>query len=701
MRIDPRIQDLIRIVCTIAAIAMVLVSFIVYHASLYNLLIFLAFVLFYMQIPGLLVTGAIGLQTHHASERILLSFFTGWIFVVLQYFITVLIGTKILLYLIGPLCSLYYLWLVFIKRTLSPAAAGVVSLRKISPFMYMTAAVLMAYVFLNTQYQYLSPALSKCVYVSIDKAYQMGLIGSLSRGFPLQSPWVDGVVEYYHVFTQIMLSVPVALFDISPDFLVMSCCPYLTVCLVSLGLYSMFIRFTKYSSRAGLYTLSVLLSNMFIARSFTSSYIFRILLINDNHGGFAVSCLASCVILLDICCRDKRSDRQSFPQLILLFALSMLLTGIKAPLGLVFTGAVLGTTLLGALLRGFDLKKMSAVTSASILGFAFAYIILLAGDPTPGAAEESVFHFGSMTNLCFWKDPFIAAMRSIGIPSPVRLIAILTVFAITFFTIYTLPLAVGYLRELVLVIGKKKDYDFARVTVYAAFLIGFVMMMFLRYSGHSQVYFGTASTLFAPLIAFWFLESRPEITSRPVKILWTASRAWLLVLIIFTSVSLFADMRSMLPEAIAHADPETQYNPYRSLSSDEYDAMMWIRTNTPEDSLLATQMYASEGEKYYDPADRWSNCHFVYASYSGRRFYLEGSGFTLEDYETETLLRMIRNTDMLYDPDNSRRGDLARSLGIDYVVFTKKIYPATDLSSDDYSLVYSNKDIDIYQVTAG
>ena len=60
---------------------------------------------------------------------------------------------------------------------------------------------------------------------------------------------------------------------------------------------------------------------------------------------------------------------------------------------------------------------------------------------------------------------------------------------------------------------------------------------------------------------------------------------------------------------------------------------------------------------------------------------------------------MKLNTDRLYDYTNEGRGKLARNLGINYVVVTKKIFDTPDLTSEDYVLEYSNKDIDIYKVS--
>jgi hypothetical protein len=172
------------------------------------------------------------------------------------------------------------------------------------------------------------------------------------------------------------------------------------------------------------------------------------------------------------------------------------------------------------------LKKAALPTAAADAGFLATYLFLFSGDPTSGTTNDSLFYFGGMTNITWWKEDLIIALRSVGVPGPVRLLCILAVFAIFFFTIYLLPFTIGYIREFILVVTKKHEFDFARITVYAAALVGFVLMMFLSYDGHSQVYFGTATTAFVPLISFWFFEDREEITSGAVKVLFRVCCVW-------------------------------------------------------------------------------------------------------------------------------------------------------------------------------
>ena len=699
MRFVDTIYNIIRGLCVSAAVALILVSVLVYHADFRGLLLFALYILAYVHFPGRFILRVLKVRTGHISSDLMLSFFTGWALTVALYFVSAYSGVSLILYGCGPVLTVLYL-IPAIRDGSVRQSVRSFSFTRIPLGLFFSALLIMLYVFLNTQFLYMDPGHCDNIYASIDKCYQMGLISSLTKGYPLVNPWVADRLVYYHIFSQILLSVPVSLLGLKVDFIVMSCCPYLSVYLLSTTLYSMFRYFCRRKDLAGVYTLSVVLSHMFIARAISASYLFRIIFVNDNYGGFALAGAVIVVIMLDIFCRSEGEGKaMQAARLALLVVLMMLLTGIKAPVGLVMTGGLIGTALLGLILRKTGKREIIAA-AVTALGFVSVYKFLLSSDATAGVGGSSIFFFGNLTGLCFWKQSLIEYLTNHGIPPFIRLLCILACFAAAFFTAYLLPFAVGYLRELVLVLSGRKDYDFARVTVYAASIVGAVMMMFLRYSGHSQIYFGVVLVAFCPLISFWFFEDMNRDTAVWMKAVAGLCGCVMCVSLVFTSYTLYTAYRNMIPEAVRHTDPASEYGDYSSLSAEEYDAVMWIRDNTEEDSLFATQMYASAPPEDYDYTMRWHNVHFLYAAYSGRNFYLEGSGFALTDEESGLRLKMIKNTDALYDVQNDARGDLARELGVDYVMVTQKLHPTEDLSSDDYTRVFANQDIEIYKVAA-
>lgn len=690
-------------------LAVVLVSLTVYHANAVGLLIFFAFTAFYVLLPGLLITRASGFETGHVSADLLIAFFMGWALELVLYFVTQAIHMDMLLYACGPVLSVAYLIMLLIRRGSVEPLLKRVRLSEIPAAFYVCMALIMAYVFMFTQFQYLAPGFAQNINVSYDKSYQMSLIGSLTHGYPLADPLVAGRTVNYHIFSQVLLAVASMLFGLSPDFLVMSCTPYLTAALMGLSLYAMFRYFCKRPERAGLYSLSFILSNVFIGRSISASYMFRMLFINENYAGFSAACIVACVIALGVYFNGVPSDnhgshfkaenRSCKPAaLMVLTVLTMLLTGIKAPLGLVIVGGLIGTFVLGLILRKIPFKDAILPTVLPTAGFFFVYQVMLNLNGTNGVGGDSIIGFGKIVGVCFWKSDLTAALKAMGLPPVVRMAIVMVMFGIVFFTIYALPFVIGYLRELVLVVTGKKDYDFTKVTVYASAFVGFAAMMLLRYTGHSQVYFGAPTLMFAPLIVFWFFEDREEMTSKVMRAFRGISVVWFFAVLILTTGTLALCFQDTLPSVMKHADPTSKYNKYKSISAEEYEAMEWIRENTPEDTLIATQMYKSNDGDSYSVVDRWDHCHFFYAAYSVRNYYLEGSGYTFTDVEVEDRREMIKNEEKLYDPENENRGDDARELGVEYVVVTQKIYPTPDLSSADYEKVFSNKDIDIYLV---
>ena len=696
MLTDTRITNPIKAVLIAAIASMTVISVVVYHASVFGLLAFFCYIVFFVELPGLLIMHAARFRFSHISETLTASFCAGWALIVIEYFISATTHFWLLLYVIGPALSLAYIYLVYRKRIDNPLARFRFSGLHLS--FLIAFLLMMLYVFLQTQFVYMDPDYCENIHLSIDKAYQMGLITSLTHGFPLANPWVSGRIVHYHIFTQILLAVPVKLFGLDADFMIMSCNPYITVGLISSSLYAMFRHFCKRKDRAGLYTLSFMLSYMFAARAITNSYLFAILLVNDNYGGSAIACAMICMIVFDEYLAMHGSFREKAPALVVLTAIFMLLSGIKAPAALAVTGGVIGTYILGLILRKISFRELTPPVVAMTIGFVLIYKVFMGTSGTSGVGQDSIFGIANMANICFWKAPLISFMKGVGIPLPARLLVMLVVFTASFLTIYTLAFVIGYIRELVLVISGKKEYNFVRVLIYASALVGYVLMMVLSYTGHSQVYFGTITAAFAPLIVFFFFEDLPDM-GKVMKVLCRISEVWFFVIMIFTTITLAVYLRTCLTAAGWAADPTTYYGKFNSLSSYEYEATQWLKENTDEDSLIATQVYMSVDPSEYDYAMRWHNCHFLYADYSDRRFFLEGSGFSLEDYEAERRFDMIKTNDNFFDPDNAERGDEARRLGVDYVMVTKKIFPTPDLTSEDYTLVFTNQDVDIYAVS--
>ena len=688
---NPGLNMGVKILCACAVVCMFLITGIVYHADWSGLLLFAAFFIFYVQLPGQLIVRALGVRPQHLSTILSTGFFIGWAFVVLQYFIADLIHTDILLYGVGPVFSILYL--IGLIRRIRGGQKINFRFSRLSTALCIFVAGALLLAMLETQYRYLSPEFDQMTYMNSDTGFHIGLINALSHGYPLEAPWFSGLYFAYHIFTELLYSVPVRLFGLTSDVALLTCGPYMTAFAVSTSLYSVFREMTKRKERAGLYCLAILMANIFVARSIDWSIAFHFLFKNENVTGYGVSGSIVFILLLNYWYQSWSKGESSWKKLILVTALLMLITGIKGPFGLVMVGALWGTMVVGFVLRKVPIKTVLPLVLLT-LGFLVVYMTVL-GSKGQGNTGDSLFALAKIVDICFYKSWIVGLTKSLGLPLIVRYGALLAAFVFFMLTAFFFPFVIGYIRELVLVVIGRKEFDFARVVVYAACLVGFIAVMVLNYHGHSQIYFGFVTVFFAPLVSFWFFEDMEKNRGVLMQII----RVIFFISLLLSTLGLCHHVMDMVDEDAGMADPKATSDRYLSISRDEYHAMRWIDENTPRDSLLATDRYYSCPLAKYELRNRWDNRFFLYADYSDRTCYLAGSGYVLRTSQIPMREERIQINDQLFDPNNEKRGDLARKLGVDYVVVSRQFDPPKGLANEDYEPCFTNKDVIIYRIT--
>ena len=691
--------NIVRAFCLVAVILMVSISVFIYGAPIGQLAIMTAFFLFYIQLPGMYITKWAGLDKGHISTFLITGAFAGWALTIALYFIADVLRNSVILLVIGPLMSAGLIWSlvrdrrnnIFPKR-FSPG--------KLSIALCLFIMLVLLYCLLETQYLYLSPALSDYTSMNADKAYHMGLINSLSHDYPLQSPWISGVMIYYHIFSEMMLSIPVRLFGAEADFVTQSFGPLLTTYFFGTAYYSFFREMMKFPKRAGLYCLIVLLSNIYVTRNIRTSIAYIFALTNDNSSGYGIAAALVTIIIFDKWYNAfSAGDRNHWKLLLLCTAFATLTTGIKGPIGAVAVLGIWSVVVLGILLRKVSPKTVFPLLIITA-GFLLVYMTILGSKGQSNASGESVIAFAKIADIAFWKKPLLSVLKRLGLPKIVRYPIMLLVFAIFYLSIFFIPFCIGYIRELVLVLTGRKEYEPGKVLVYAEFAIGFIAMMLLNYSGHSQIYFGLIAVFLAPAIAFWFLEDLEEksTVSESADRFLGVCAVIMAAMLIFSAGSFSIFMADHISSAVSGANPHPKESLYMSVSKDEYEAMEWIEDNTEADALLATDRYYSVAPKDYSYENRWANRFFLYGVYSNRFIYIGGSGYNMKQADWPKRKEMIETNSKLYDVNNASRGDLARELGVDYVVVSKRFTKVPNLENKDYELCFSNKDVDIYKV---
>lgn len=680
---------------------MAVISVLIYHTCFPQLLVFFAFILFYVQIPGLLILDALKMSFSHISSRLAVGLFTGWALSVLTYFLDDLIPADFLLYAYGPLCTLLFLYKGF-KGGFKNSQIFKIRPRKISNAFCIFIILVFTYAMIRTQFIYMDPDFREMIYMNPDKGYHIGLINSLSHDYPLISPWVQNRTISYHIFSEVLYSIPVRLFGMDADFILLSCCPYLTTYTFTLSTYSLFKELCSRKDRAGVYSLLVILANLFLIRSPQSSIALSFALVNENTIGYGISCAMVFIVLLNNhCIRFDRFQlrRNCVASTVLLTAILMLETGIKGPMGIVLLAGMWGTYLLGLILKKVHFSNIIPLLF-STAGFLIVYVAVLGTKGQTNGGGNSIIAAATISNICFWKSAVVNFLKSLGLPLIVRLAVVLIVFMLFMLTIYFLPFCIGYIRELILVISKKKNFDFTKVTVYASVLVGLIAMFLLNYSGHSQIYFGFISVFFAPIISYWFIEDLEAIKQKNTghSILLKSMYIVIAASLVFTTIGFIKASLNAIDQARLAANPNLRYDEYLSISNAEYDAMTWIKENTDKDALLATDRYYSVPLDQYSYKNRWDNRFFLYSDYANRFCYISGSGYNFPADGWKIRKQMLDTNARLYDLNNEYRGQEAKNLGINYVVVSLRYNNVGDLSCAHFIKCYSNEDVIIYEV---
>lgn len=669
----------------------------VYKADVTSLLIFISFLLIYVFLPGVLVISNLGIRSDHISTYLVRCFFTGFALEIILYYLNAITGADVILLVAGPLLSVLLI-VQLVRRSrgtgsvdggmLVNAPGGILGiLRRTPASFWLFFALVFLYSMLTTQLVYISPELGSYSYIKIDFAYHAGIVNALADNYPPHDPWVNGFSIYYHFFTEMLMSIPARLFGLAPEKMILSGTPYLVAPVLSTALYSFFREFAGRKDRAGLYCLAFHLSNMFLLKEFPRSWFLYHIYSNYDNAGLGIACLLTVMPLIRTW--DKKAGFAT-KEMFLYALLIMLMTGIKGPVAIVLIGGLIGTFLLGLIMRKVS-TGTAGMTLMSVIAFTLIYVFVL-GSQHSNTSGGSIFNLGEVTDIFFLKEEI---MDMFGGSRLVALAVLFGAFTVIFFMGFLLPFIVGYIRELCLVLTKRRDFVFSRVTVYAMALVGFLGMMLLDFSGHSQVYFGFTAAVMVPLIVFWYfedIEGRNDFGSGFIRGFFIVC----LCLSACTSVLCTCDQIGSAQKAYANRDAGK--HPYQNVSAAEYEGLSWIRDNTKRDAMIASDRYFSVAPEEYAVDQRSHNTHFAYAVYSQRDQYLEGSGFSMDLDDIELRLDMIRTNRSLYDPENAERGDLARELGVDYVVVSKRFNPAVDLANEDYELCFSNSEMDIYEV---
>lgn len=645
---------------------------------------FIAYLIFWIQIPGMLIESYLLPARLKWSTKLGAGFYMGFTVLAIIYYVESLLKLKYVISVAGPLLSIIAIYLYIKKGRPSLCNEG----EEIRPTFYIILGIIFVMCLLGFVLQFINATEGITTQVFHDNLFHIGNIVALSRSFPNYDIRVDGIVFYYHYFMDLLFAMCKRIFGMNAfDLYIMGDAPMsawaLAPALITIGerikgdkvykeLKYFIVCFSAFLCCVGVMAFTVRWRNT--PHSWNNNHMFC----NGNAIGIAV---ALTILVLDVLVEIW--DEEWSVKLIIANILMMIAaTGFKGTTGLQLAGIIPAVFVIELLITKKFSKQKLAYAITSVISFIVTYIVVVAGWNTNGSNNRATT-FGvdgdfSSLELSAMSNYMIQSGRlSRESASQVAVMILLNIICITGPLIVTfVAFSVSRLKELIKTGSIGNIFDW--------FCIGSVIIAWIGYScfgieGMSQAYLVLGV---APLIVYCsinYAREKKRILSKILIACTFIGGAYLVAL----------DVQFYLTEI------QNQNKIYRSLDKDRTDVVSyfmmdgyyWLRDNTPENSLVATDIHTENLDFRY--------IYFYCSAFSERQCYIEGYDYT--DVNESISDKMMAINSMFYLSDAEVVEASLEKYGIDYLVVSERENPGYEAPTERLSLCYSNPKIKIYK----
>lgn len=484
-------------------------------------------------------------------------------------------------------------------------------------------------------------------YVHQDMIWSAGNAASVYLGFPLQDIRFAGTTLNYHYLNDVTAGL-LGLASGQPAYESFCFYWYLPVAIILItGLYQTAKKFCDSDLLCRFIPFIVLFTITFGGEFHYLS--------NINGQGSATLTLCGGLLLMSTVSDaeftlSSKSNAEKLKFAVSCLAIGFVVSMFKSTIGALFILAVAASCIVGLFTQKTKKEHFVALVCLAA-GFGIAYIFIFSN---------------AVNNLVFdgWD-------KLLNLPS------VLKEIGIGFWI---------YIAALVFSLIKFKKLSFVQLCVNAMFVGGCVAYVTYYHYSASQVYF-----ILIAMPMMWLANS--DILGKTVfskKALGYVFMAVMVAFGLFNSTSMLDDARSGVQAALRIFDLRLFEYDESYVTEEDYDAMVWLRENTDQDAVFAT----NRNNKYYD----WGEGTFhYYTAVSQRGCFLESYRYCM-DYSGmyhEVVRRLEDVSDHIFHrADEAEAFSMAKKEGIDYLVVF------TPVSDPDWQAapVFENSTIKIYKV---
>ncbi|MEA4912804.1 MAG: hypothetical protein VB092_09385 [Oscillospiraceae bacterium] len=532
----------------------------------------------------------------------------------------------------------------------------------------------------------LDPSLSGARSYYHDTLNGVALATSAARSFPMQILQMSGTEHRYHIFyfayaAVMKLVTGLSSFEIVTKLTLITISPF-----AAAGIVAVARRVLK-STRSIVLSASLAL--------LLPPYTFVVYLYSDVIGFTLGLAFAPLAVLLFL----EASSQKKFNRYYVLSSLILLgCLGSKGPVAITLLFGICFCLLL-RLLRE---KDWSVIPKGLVYAVPFfiCYFLLYAG----GAGDSMSFSLLYSAK----RTGFAIAVRDILPPVVWEIVCFLS------YLVLCDPVLFLYFVAVILYLCMfKKSRSTYMDFCFGGFLVAYILINLFKQMGSSEFYFLNIMLPFGCIALSMLLEAvfgRLRAASvRTRRIAKAAACAGLCALTVLSAsgalpfylggedgykLSLYTAIRySRFSGALVTSDEdiaalETAGTRRSSITPLEYEAMLWLRDNTPQDAVICDGRYLT------------NNKYFAGSAFSERAFYLEGWGYvTMEDSNDNTDEKIRRDSllHLFYQNNDEKLVPLISAEGMDYIIITQYQNPGWTLSDKYCDLVFQNADVSIYK----
>lgn len=642
--------------------------------------IFLMYFIFWLQIPGMLLTSLLLPRRLKFSTRLLAGFFMGFMYMAALYYLESLIGVNGIIMVAGPVTSLIAIIMYF--------KAGRPSVFNAAEGFRWTYGVVFAVIFiasiLNVQAKYLFAYSGNTTQVYHDFLFHTGNIAALSRSFPAADIRIDGLTFYYHYYLELIFGMCKHIFHMDAFRVYMNGISFVCAYTLTLGLITLAERIRGVKEvlnyRYFFYCGGLLISGIallplnVVGGRFPLSWMNNHFFGNVNAMGLAV---ALTILMVDVLA-EVWYDSVNTRTIIALLVLECATTGFKGTTGIMLVGIGWSVFIVESLVvKKFHLQQL-LYNLALTTGFVLAYILVTVG-LNPSGANNRAMKFTCQGTLENGRVGQIISRLGLDYMAfPWVIIAV--IFTVIFiigpcvipFTAFTIDKFKTLIKE-----GVIGDiFDWFSIGLVLMGLIGFCAV---SVPGFSQGYFviTTAGLIFYCSIKYMSVHR--------LGLLYKAMHVWFAIGMLMFLVDLGhfyqANMQQM---AIYYTDSTDRPD---LVSKDTMEAYFWLRDNTDEDAIIAVDRLSEELD--------YRSIYFYASAFSERQCYLEGYDYS--DITEKQVEAMSSINDKFYSADPLEAEAALGLQHISYLVVTEEGHPDYQPISGKLKPVFTNDEVTIYK----